>query len=86
MARLHDGTEVSSYSEAWRHECEARWILKLPSLDERRAWLASLEKRRGKAHVDQLKQTMRNLWAQPRQTATPASAKATASPPRVALD
>jgi hypothetical protein len=60
---LHDGTEVSSYSEAWRHECEARWILKLPSLDERRAWLQSLEKRRGKAHVEQLKTTMRNLWA-----------------------
>jgi hypothetical protein len=60
---LHDGTEVSSYSEAWRHECEARWILKLGSLDERRAWLQSLEKRRGKAHVEQLKQTMRNLWA-----------------------
>ncbi len=63
MPRLHDGTEVSSYSEAWRHECEARWILALPSLDARRAWLASLEKRRGKAHVEQLKQTMRNLWA-----------------------
>jgi len=60
---LHDGTEVSSYSEAWRHECEARWILKLGSLDGRRAWLQSLEKRRGKAHVEQLKQTMRNLWA-----------------------
>ena len=74
MARLHDGTEVSSYSEAWRMECEARWILKLPSLDERRAWLQSLEKRRGLAHVDQLKATMRTLWAQPRATATPASA------------
>ena len=86
MPWLHDGTEVSSYSEEWRHECEARWILALPSLDERRAWLQSLEKRRGQAHVDQLKATMRNLWAQPRQTATPASAKATASPPRVGSD
>jgi len=74
MPRLHDGTEVSSSSEAWRHETEARWILKLPSLDERRAWLQSLEKRRGQAHVEQLKQTMRNLWAQRQQTATPASA------------
>lgn len=74
MARLHDGTEVSSYSEAWRMECEARWILALPSLDERRAWLQSLEKRRGQAHVDQLKATIRTLWAQRQQTATPASA------------
>ena len=74
MPRLHDGTEVSSYSEAWRHECEARWILSLPSLDDRRAWLASLEKKRCKPHVDQLKATMRNLWAQRQQTATPASA------------
>ncbi len=73
MPALHDGTEVSSYSEAWRHECEARWILKLGSLDERRAWLQSLEKRRGKAHVEQLKTTMRNLWAQHRAAVTPAS-------------
>ena len=72
MPALHDGTEVSSYSEAWRHECEARWILKLGSLDGRRAWLQSLEKRRGKAHVEQLKTTMRNLWAQHRSAATPA--------------
>ena len=70
---LCDGTEVSSYSEAWRHETEARWILKLGSLDERRAWLQGLEKRRGKAHVEQLKTTMRNLWAQPRAAVTRAS-------------
>ena len=25
--RLHDGTEVSNYSEAWRHECECRGLL-----------------------------------------------------------
>lgn len=62
MPVLHDGTEVSSYSEAWRHECEARWILKLPSLQERRDWLASLEKRRGQAEVERLKATMQQLW------------------------
>lgn len=62
-----------TYSEAWRHECEARWILKLPSLDERRAWLASLEKKRGQAHVEQLKRTMRKLWEQRQPTPTPAS-------------
>ena len=61
MPVLHDGTEVSSYSEAWRHECEARWILALPSLEQRRDWLASLEKRRGVAAVDQLKRTMKAL-------------------------
>ena len=62
MPRLHDGTEVSSFSEAWRHETEARWILKLPRLDERRAWLQSLEAKRGAQAVQRLKQTMEALW------------------------
>lgn len=25
--KLHDGREVSNYSEEWRHECECRWLL-----------------------------------------------------------
>lgn len=62
MPRLVDGREVDSASEAWRHECEARWILKLPSLQQRREWLASLEPKRGKTEVQRLKQTMEALW------------------------
>lgn len=62
MPRLADGTDVCSASEDWRHECEARWILKLPSLQQRRDWLASLEPRRGKTEVQRLKTTMEALW------------------------
>ena len=62
MVVLVDGREVSSASEEWRHECEARYILKLPSLEQRRAWLADLERRRGKAAVDRLRDTMSQLW------------------------
>lgn len=60
--RLHDGTEVDSDSEGWRHECEARHILRLPSLAERRAWLDAIAKRRGDAEMRRLQATMRALW------------------------
>lgn len=36
---LVDGRQVCSYCEAWRHECEARHILAMPSLRQRRATL-----------------------------------------------
>jgi hypothetical protein len=56
--RLVDGAEVDSASEAWRHECEARHILALPTLPERRAWLEAIEKRRGTDAVKALRRTM----------------------------
>lgn len=60
--RLLDGTEADSASEAWRHECEARAIAALPTLADRRAWLDAIEKRRGQAEADRLRETMRKLW------------------------
>ena len=60
--RLVDGTIVCSTCEAWRHECEARAILRLPSLNERRAWLDALEKKRGKEARDALQVTMGAIW------------------------
>lgn len=60
--RLLDGTEVANDSEAWRHECEARAIAKLPTLAERRAWLDDIERKRGKPAADRLRATMRALW------------------------
>lgn len=49
-------------SEAWRHACEIRWILKLPSLDERRAFFAKVESARGKAAADKLKADFQREW------------------------
>lgn len=34
-----DGRQMSSWSEAWRHECEARAVLAMPTLRQRRAYL-----------------------------------------------
>lgn len=61
-AHLIDGREVATDSPEWRHECEARAIAALPSLAERRAHLEDIEKKRGKASVDALRVTMRQLW------------------------
>jgi hypothetical protein len=59
---LHDGREVDSASEDWRHECEAQAIAKLQSLDDRRARLEWIEAKRGKAAADKLRATMQALW------------------------
>lgn len=58
MPRLLDGTRVSSYAEAWRHECEARDILALPTLDARRDRLTGIRHHRGAAEVERLQATM----------------------------
>ena len=62
-ATLLDGTEAPLDSEAHRHECEARAIAALPTLAERRAWLADIERRRGKPAADALRDTMRAIWS-----------------------
>jgi len=59
---LHDGQQVDSASEAWRHETEARTILGLRNVTERRDWLDAIEKRRGKAAADRLRETVHALW------------------------
>lgn len=62
IVALADGTPVSSYSEEWRRECEARSILRLPSLFDRKQRLKALEKTRGKPAVDQLRESMMAVW------------------------
>lgn len=62
MPTLHDGREVDSTSEDYRHETEARAILALPTLADRRAWLEQIEHKRGKAEADRLRTTMGALW------------------------
>jgi hypothetical protein len=62
MPNLIDGREVPSDSDEWRHECECRAIAALPTLPDRRAWLESLEKRRGLSEVQRIRETMKKLW------------------------
>lgn len=59
---LVDGRTVSSYSEEWREECEARSILNIPGLERRQARLDRIERTRGKASADQLRAVMLAIW------------------------
>lgn len=63
MPTLHDGRQVDSASEAWRHECEARMVAERPTLEQRREYLDAVERRRGKAAADELRATMKALWS-----------------------
>lgn len=60
---LIDGRVVDSWSEDFRHECEARDILDLPTADARRERLAWISKRRGIAAANALRATLRALHA-----------------------
>jgi hypothetical protein len=62
MPILLDGREVDSHSEAWRHECEARAIAKLPTLELRRAWLEDIERKRGLHAAQCLRVTIGEIW------------------------
>lgn len=55
---LVNGAVVDSASPEWRDECLARYVLNLPSLSQRRAWLADYEKRHGSEETDRLKANM----------------------------
>jgi hypothetical protein len=59
---LLDGRQVDSASEDWRHECEARAIAARPTLAERRMYLDEVERRRGAAAAERLRETMKQLW------------------------
>lgn len=60
--KLIDGRVVSSASEEWRHESEARMVAQRPTLAERRMYLDEVERRRGKEQADRLRATVLQLW------------------------
>jgi hypothetical protein len=59
---LIDGRVVSSWSEEWRAETEARAICNMPTLWDRQQFLIAAEKRRGKEAAEQLRQRVRDMW------------------------
>lgn len=59
---LHDGREVLSNSQDWLMECEARYVLKQPTIEARRTLLAAIEKRRGKEAREELEQRALAIW------------------------
>ena len=68
---LYDGTVVDNYSDAYRHECECRYLLSIP-LEQRRKLMFGYTKPngrkwpgiqgvRGEAAIERIKKTMTAL-------------------------
>lgn len=73
LVTLHDGRQVPSDSEDWRHECEAQAIISLPTVSMRRQVLrgkldeqgklrGGILEKRGEAAVQQLEETIKRIW------------------------
>ena len=59
---LVDGTETCTWSEAWRHECEARHVANMPTIIERRRYLLAIRDKRGELAWLQLRGTVEAVW------------------------
>lgn len=66
---LHDGRSVSSYSEEWRAECEARAVLNMPTRMDRARYLGLVARRRGPAAADAIRELGLKIWRAQRETA-----------------
>ena len=60
---LVDGNQVCTHSEAYRHDCEARWALKLPDKARKPKitklqYLDSVEQQRGREERQRLRNEM----------------------------
>lgn len=53
---------VDTYSEAWRAECEARFVCRLPTRSRRLAYLDGVAERRGKPAADALIAGVKAQW------------------------
>jgi hypothetical protein len=73
MVKLIDGTEVSSDSEEWRHETEARAVLAMPTKRQRQEYLwgtfdkwgkerGGIRGHRGEEEVKRLQETIIKIW------------------------
>lgn len=78
-ATLVDGTITCTWSEAWRHECEARHVCDLPTLNKRRDYLLAIRDKRGDKAWLQLRATVEQVWHARRGNAQPEVAQNTGS-------
>ncbi len=62
IVRLHDGTQVDSRSEAWRAECEARHVLRMPTRADRVQYVEAVSRRRGARAGGELRQRVLDVW------------------------
>lgn len=59
---LVDGTKTCTWSEAWRHECEARHVANMSTIIERRRYLLAIRDKRGEPAWLQLRGTVERVW------------------------
>lgn len=52
---------MDTNSEAWRAQCEARWVMRLPKA-EREDYYRLVAQHRGVAAKDALRETVNRLW------------------------
>lgn len=80
MVTLIDGSQVDNASEEWRHECEARAVLNMPTKSARQNFLwgtldqygktrGGVLQIRGEAEVRRLEETIMKLWNARKQSA-----------------
>lgn len=73
LITLPDGTQVGSYSEAYRAYCEAKWVLdtlpvtvnrrrKSTPQISRREYIEAIKAKRGDAAGNELARNVRELW------------------------
>jgi hypothetical protein len=71
LVTLHDGRQVGSYSEEWRLECEAKAVVRLPTLDRRRKYLDAVKEKRGTKAWNELQDRILSLWKTSKPSAQP---------------
>lgn len=60
-----------TFTEQYRHECEVRYVLAMPTRLQRAAYLDSLVKYRGQASADRLRADVAAAWRAAREAPVP---------------
>lgn len=62
LVSLHDGRIVGNYSSEWMLECEARYVVRLTTLERRRKYIDQVAEKRGQKACLELQDRIRSIW------------------------
>lgn len=62
MVTLHTGVQVCNYCPAFKDECLARHVLSMPTVQERRQFLAGWGQKHGEAEGRRMADLVRAVW------------------------
>lgn len=68
---MPDDARGFTYSEQWRHECEVRYVMRLPTRERRAAYLEHVRKHRGSDAAARLMVDVQQAWRAARGDAAP---------------